>query len=149
MKESMEISEIHSHLNGYEWLSVHRPEVVPELQAGLEPFGIDNCDPAEVIGFLRRRGWQKGSRWEAIGRGVGVIVGLRGHHDLWLAKQLVQYERSQIEVGIQILPMAICIRDQLMRRHPIGPARFEDARTDLSRFGRGHPSVPLVLLAVR
>ena len=53
------------------------------------------------------------------------------------------YERGDIDVGVEIIPM-----HSLMRQMSFGVAWYENELTNIVREGRSNPSVPIVLMGV-
>ena len=39
----MKIAEIYSHLNGYEWLQIHKPELIEEIEAAVASVDAEAC----------------------------------------------------------------------------------------------------------
>lgn len=201
----MRIVETHSHLNGYEWLAVHQPVLISEIQDVLQAVDAEKYrtkiskeknmkgkalfSPTELNAKIKEGfgnlGWHESrtsywvtSDYELIMRtkeldanvqkaeiekagklpimsynqtdfvknGAAVEVQFGKYafiaYDLFV-KHLAFYVSSQIEVGIEILPMKA-----MQAQMSSGPGYYEAALYDLARGGRGVPPVPLWLIGI-
>ncbi|MHC4562113.1 MAG: BglII/BstYI family type II restriction endonuclease [Planctomycetota bacterium] len=160
----MKIGATHSHLGGLEWLKVHEPDTLNEIESVLA--GVPLCDDADRLNHLlaaglRDQGWrhcadqadeplrkdtQSGAANDFIKSRIAVDVHLGEHgppaRDLF-ARHLAFYVGDAIDVGVEILPMK-----EMQEQMSSGPGYYEGALYDLARQGRGVPSVPLVLMGI-
>ena len=124
----MKIGETYSHLNGLEFLLVHKPELWEEIEAAGEKaiYSYNQTD------FVKDR--------------VAVEVQLGKYafvaYDLFV-KHLAFYVGDVIDVGVEILPMK-----SLQIEMSSGVPYYEGEFYNVVRQGRGVPAVPLVLIGM-
>ena len=159
----MQIAALYSHLNGEEYLIVHRPALWKEVQSVIAEVDAESCrtkvsqekrkqgrtlyspkhmNRAFKIG-LEGRGWSGRHKtfWvtsDEVQFGKYSFVA----HDLFV-KHLSFYVSDMIDVGIEILPMK-----ELERDMSSGVPYYERDLLNVIRQGRGVPAVPLVLIGV-
>ena len=154
----MKISNVHSHLNGLEFMLVNRPELWREIQDLVSGVDIDAEIPKgsswvawkkTVFALLRQRQWQDSSN-----RKVKALTRDRVLFDIGLSKNdfpsnylfaipLALFALDEIDVGIQVLPM-----NSLRHNRKKDAACYLNGIHDLVKKGRGIPAVPLVIIGV-
>jgi len=142
----MRVAAYHSHLGGWEYLQVRKPEIWREIVAAIT--SIDSPEEmSECFGLL---GWQSekssgGS--DFLKQGVAVEAYFdnepRAAYDC-LAKHLALYVRHSIDVGVGILPMK-SIQQKLLSNAPY----YEAECRRLMRERRGLPRAPLVIVGIK
>jgi hypothetical protein len=157
----MKIAGCHSHLNGLEFLQVHKSARWDEIKGAIEtanPRSERRHAPASVASMIEES-FQK-REWSAVRSSderaldvkhmlkdrVGVALQFGdsgvGPYDAF-AKHMALYVGDVIDVGIEILPMK-----ELQAQMSSGVAYYEGELHNLIRGGRGVPAVPLILVGV-
>jgi len=146
----MKIKEIHSHLNGFEWIQYHQKgiwkeleKVITQLDNELSPIGLNK----RIKGDFKKLGWQENNKiMHFVKHRIAIEVQIGKDtfdtYDLF-ATHLAFYVGDTIDVGVEILPMK-----SLQSEMSSGPGYYEGALYDLARQGRGVPAVPLVLVGI-
>lgn len=132
----MKIKHATSHLNGEEYLLIHRGHLYSNLKSLIE--STSSFDDLELQ-FLKE-GWHKAEggyfQTDRVGISRPVQTPNYGEH-------LVRFVGDQIDVGVEILPMK-----SLQSRMSSGAAYYEVELYHVVRQGRGVPAVPLVLVGI-
>lgn len=158
----MKIVKQHSHLNGYEFIIVHKNELWRELSEVIIQVDAKNCkakrkkelffysDSNAIRVFatlLTNKGWlSEQNQIYFIKDRVAIAVhfGISSSVPSKLfANHLALYACDQIDVGINLLPMKN-LQSQMM----LGIAYYEMCLNDLISFGRRLPSMPLVIVGL-
>ena len=162
----MKTAKTHSHLNGLEFLLVHKQylwreirEIVKTVDAGdfknrfLEEKRMRRPSlhsPAGINACFRRLLIQKGWRESKVSYYIRDRVAIEfqfGKYSLaasdLFVNHLAFYIGDEIDVGIEILPMK-----SLQSRMSSGPAYYEGEIYNVVRQGRGVPAVPLVIIGL-
>lgn len=130
----MKIAQIYSHLNGVEFLMVHKPVLWNEIQGA-----IKNVDAGEAFDKINKEK-------NMVGKTLYSPSKLNKHfsvqYDLHV-KHTFFYGRGDIDVGVEIIPM-----HSLMSQMSSGVAWYENELTNIVREGRSNPSVPIVLIEI-
>jgi hypothetical protein len=161
MEFVMKIAGCHSHLNGLEFLQVHKPVLWDEIKDAVEtaePNDEGRYSPASLIGAIedsfQKREWSTVPSNDELASNVKHLLKGRigialqfgesgvGPYDAF-AKHMAFYVGDVIDVGIEILPMK-----ELQAQMSSGVAYYEGELYNLIREGRGVPVVPLVLIGV-
>lgn len=160
----MQIRELHSHLNGLEFLQVHAPDVLCDVRSAILRVDATACraepvqktgngevrySPAKLLRAVNDRfvelEWT-GKCGELMKGRSALQADFRNEatsaYELF-ARHLALYIGDMIDVGIQILPMK-----ELQQEMSSGAVWFEGELCNLIREGRGVPAVPLVLIGV-
>jgi hypothetical protein len=161
----MKIVEHHSHLNGREYVLVHRPEIWLEVVETIGLIDAEACRSVvspEGVGVdsiifspqvlnrhfhevFQEKGWQT-SHNEMSKERISVKVhfgrGGIGPFDL-LATHMASYVGDVIDVGVEILPMKV-----MSSQMASGISYYEGELYNVIRQGRSIPAVPLVLIGV-
>jgi hypothetical protein len=149
----MKIVEHHSHLNGREYILMHKPEIWLEV---VEIITLIDIEADRGMFFpqvlnrrfheaFQRRGWrtsQSEYSKDRISAKVHFGSDSIGPFDL-LATHMASYVGDVIDVGVEILPMK-AMSDQMSP----GISNYEGALDNIIRHGRGVPAVPLSLIGV-
>jgi hypothetical protein len=164
----MKIEKVHSHFGGLEFMKIHLPDTLAEIESAIA--GADgrnwktkkstaratrgtglhsSARIREGIGStLRSRGWKPrrpGDSDFAKDRvGVEIQFGRRplDTYDL-CARHIARYIGKVIDVGVEILPMK-----SLQQQMSSGIGYYEGELYNLIREGRGVPAVPLILIGI-
>jgi hypothetical protein len=153
----MKIGGCHSHLNGLEFVKVHKPALWDEIEHVLQSAESSTEAPgkigAAIANSFRQHRWSEPQVAHATTEtthlskerlGVAVHFGTRevGPYDIF-AKHMASYVGDVIDVGVEILPMK-----ELQAQVSPGAAYYEGELYKLIREGRGVPAVPLILIGV-
>jgi hypothetical protein len=167
----MKVAQVHSHLNGLEYLHVHRPKLWAEIESVIKALDAVSCKTKisrakRIVGLtkystkalnrafstsLSAMGWheRRKSSWvtrDFVKERVALEVQLGKYafvaYDLFV-KHLAFYVRDEIDVGIEILPMK-----SMQAEMSSGPGYYEGEVYNVIRNGRGVPSVPLVIVGI-
>jgi hypothetical protein len=157
----MKIAGCHSHLNGLEFLQVHKPALWDEIKDAIvasEPSRESHYAPVSVKDAIKdsfqSRNWNaaqlsaesasdaKHILKDRIGIALQFGPSGVGPYDAF-AKHMAFYVGDVIDVGIEILPMK-----ELQAQMSSGVAYYEGELYNLIHEGRGVPAVPLVLIGV-
>jgi hypothetical protein len=156
---TMRIERVHSHLNGMEFIQVHRLRLWKQVERIVTVVDADACRNKEGGSWLRaefrlrlmQRGWKDGP---AISRDQTnlvkdrIAVGVRFGEDSNLVRafsynHLASYIRDEIDVGVEILAT------ESMEPHASpGIGTYDLVIDEVARRGRGAPAVPLVIIGV-
>ena len=160
----MNIAKTHSHFNGLEFLRVRRPGVWALIESAIAAVEADAClidagttaspciDSARLRDAIAAKLDGPARTASPPERGSDstnrVAVGLRIAEDgpaayNPVADFLMRYQRDEIDVGVEILPMK-----SLQSRMISGVACYEGEFYNVIRNGRSVPSVPLVLVGI-
>jgi len=167
----MKIAEKHSHLNGLEFLLIHKPLLWKEIQQVINEVDAEKCkievskgetrqdqifySPTDISMTFKRlfedKGWTQNrihywKRADFIKERVAIEVQFEKYsfatHDLF-ADHLAFYAGDKIDVGIEILPM-----EKLQTKMISGIAHYEGVFNNVIHQGRGAFVVPLVIIGV-
>jgi len=159
----MRITEVHSHLNGYEHIVIHKPHLWEQLEDALQsvPSASSWSSVCAALGSgLASHGWvnprhspERAGAFEAdecqtdfVKDRIAVEVQMGKYafvaYDLFV-KHMAFFVGDLIDVGVEILPMK-----ELQAQMSSGVPYYEGALYDLMRQGRGVPAVPLVLVGI-
>jgi len=157
----MKISQIHSHLNGFEYIQIrkkrlwkHLQELIASLDASkyllpkADTLAADNSSllKTDFYSQLETEDWQQYQRdyWMSNRIAIEVQFGKYSFvaYDLFV-KHLAFYVGDKIDVGIEILPMK-----SFQQHMSSGPGYYEGELYNVIRQGRGVPAVPLVIIGV-
>jgi hypothetical protein len=157
----MKIAACHSHLNGLEFLQVHKPMLWDEIKGAIEtaePSWDARYAPVSLAGGIghsfRKREWSPAQLNDEHASnathmlkdrtGIALQFGKSGvgPYDVF-AKHIAFYVGDVIDVGVEILPMK-----ELQAQMSSGVAYYEGELYNLIREGRGVPAVPLILIGV-
>jgi hypothetical protein len=167
----MKIIEKYSHLNGLEFLLVHKPMLWREIQEVINEVDAEKCkievlkektkqdqvvySPADISmackKLLEEKGWaeSKINYWqqndfikERVATEVQFGKCSLATHDLF-ASHLAFYAGDKIDVGIEILPM-----EKFQTKMASGVSNYEGVFYNFIRQGRGVPAVPLVIIGI-
>jgi len=139
----MHIQQISSHLNGEEFLLVHKHVLYEQI--------IDTVaatPQADLLYELKRQGWVLPNDCQPYFVKDRVAVEIRFDqqslldHELF-ANHLVLYVDDQIDVGIEIFPMSSLQTNLDLSEDGHGGCRYKAVRQ-----WRGVPAVPLVLVGI-
>lgn len=162
----MKTAKTHSHLNGLEFLLVHKQYLWREIQEIVKTIDPEDCktrfskekrmrhpslySPADINPCFRRLLIQKGWRESKVSYYIRDRVAIEfqfGKYSLaasdLFVNHLAFYIGDEIDVGIEILPMK-----SLQSRMSSGPAYYEGEIYNVVRQGRGVPAVPLVIIGL-
>ncbi|RKZ84231.1 MAG: restriction endonuclease [Candidatus Parabeggiatoa sp. nov. 1] len=164
----MKIVETYSHLNGLEFLLVHKKGLWEEIQNVINEIDGETCK-TKVSKEKRMKGrllyspidlnkafkeQLETKKWtesrsrvrDFLKDRVAIEVQFGKYsfvaYDLF-AKHLAFYVSDQIDVGIEILPMK-----SLQGQMSSGVAYYEGELYNVIRQGRGVPAVPLVIIGI-
>lgn len=138
----MHIQQILSHLNGEEFLLVHKAVLYTQLKETVEI-----TQTKDFLDELKSRGWAEFSRHNRQPYFVKERVAIEVCSDIFpfepFGKHLALYVGDQIDVGIEILPMKT-----MQSQMSSGVAYYEGELYNVVRNGRDVPAVPLVILGI-
>lgn len=139
------IQHISSHLNGEEFLLVHKAALYKQIKETVE-----TSLPKDLLDELRNHGWTEFGGYKQRPYFVKERIAIEVRSDNYpfdpyelYDKHLALYVVDQIDVGIEILPMKT-IQSQMSS----GVAYYEGELYNVVRNGRGVPAVPLVILGI-
>lgn len=159
----MRIVDRYSHLNGFEYIIVRKPQVWQEIvdvigQIDAQAYRTQGSSLAFSSGDLNQRfqeefdlrGWHEYrtslSQMELMKDRVALEVQFGKYsfnaYDL-IAKHLAFYVGDVIDVGVEVLPMK-----EMSAQMSSGISYYEGELYNVIRQGRGVPAVPLVLIGV-
>lgn len=167
----MKIIEKHSHLNGLEFLLIHKPLLWKEIQEIVNEVDAESCktkvsteetkqgqvvySPLDIDMAFKKlfedKGWVEsridcGKQTDFIKNRVAVKVQFNKYssaaYDLF-ADHLAFYAGDKIDVGVEILPI-----EKFQTQMASGVAYYEGVLYNLIEQGRGVPAVPLVIIGV-
>jgi hypothetical protein len=136
----MKIATFHSHLNGYEFLLVHKESLWAEIEGVIEKVDASACDE-QVVGYERVFAELNLHRNPVLDE-IHLVVRTQSLKSSSF-KHLAFYVGDVIDVGIEILPMK-----KLQQEMSSGVGHYEGELYNLVREGRGVPAVPLVLIGI-
>lgn len=138
----MHIQHISSHLNGEEFLLVHKVALYKQLKETIEI-----TPTKDLLAELKSCGWAELSGHKRQPYFVKERVAIEVCSDIFpfepFGKHLALYVDDQIDVGIEILPMKT-----MQSQMSSGVAYYEGELYNVVRNGRGVPAVPLVILGI-
>ena len=139
----MKVIETYSHFNGLEYLLVNKPELWQEIQSSIEQTeSLDACaENFKADGWLINAFDTSGFLKERVGLNVAINKSALAND--FPASYLISFQRDEIDVGIEILPMK-----SLQHNMSSGPAYYEGELYNVIRNGRGVPTVPLVMIGI-
>jgi hypothetical protein len=164
----MRIGEVHSHLNGFEFIKIHKSALwdeIGDIIEGIKPLphpgNSGRRQKPKVISRpmkqfdhefekkFRREGWlnsETSGQTDFVKQRIAVALhvgkGASANFDLF-ARHLAFYVGDHIDVGVEILPMKA-----MQAQMSSGIACYEGELYNLIREGRGVPPVPLVLIGI-
>jgi len=144
----MRIGARYSHLNGEEYLIVHRPHLRTELMDVIAQVDAEACR-TKVSREKTRKGHKpimSYNQTDFVKDRVAVEIQFGKYafvaHDLFV-KHLSFYVSDIIDVGVEVLPMK-ALENQMSSGVPY----YERDLLNVIRQGRSVPAVPLVLIGV-
>lgn len=132
----MKIEHITSHLNGEEYLLIHREKIYSNLKSLVKT--ASSFDHLEAQ-FLKKEWHQAEDGYYEVER-VGISYPVKSPNYIG---HLGRYIIDQIDVGIEILPMK-----SMQAQMSSGVAYYEGELYNVVRQGRGVPAVPLVIVGI-
>ena len=141
----MHINQISSHLNGEEFLLVHKATLYKLVKELVATTHIKNLSEE-----LRTHGWAEYGGYKQQSYFVKERIAIEVHTNGSVSSTHVLYDRhlalyvdDQIDVGIEVLPMK-----SMQTQMSSGVAYYEGELYNVVRNGRGVPAVPLVILGI-
>lgn len=141
----MHINLTSSHLNGEEFLLVHKATMYRWIRKT-----VATAQAKDVLDKLRTHGWVEcgGCEHKSYFMKERIAIGVRTDDDFFnlcelYDKHLALYIEDRIDVGIEILPMKT-----MQSQMSSGVAYYEGELYNVVRNGRGVPAVPLVILGI-
>jgi hypothetical protein len=139
----MGIQHLASHLNGEEFLLIHRKALYSKIKALIETH-----ESSQLSNWFVKDGWNKtGSDSYFMKDRIGISILLSSITEITsmeaFAKHLAFYISNHIDVGIEILPI-----ESMQALMSSGIACHEGEFYNVIRQGRGIPAVPLVIIGV-
>lgn len=160
----MRIVEQHSHLNGWEHIMVHKPDIWAQIEEVIATVDAQNTRDKKSIekgmldepvyspahlnnqfwGELSARGWHEPSTQtnfikDRIAVEVQFGVYSFGPYDLF-GRHMASYVSDVIDVGVEVLPMKVMSSEMSS-----GISFYEGELSNVIQQGRGIPAVPLVI----
>ncbi|MDP2982914.1 MAG: BglII/BstYI family type II restriction endonuclease [Candidatus Latescibacter sp.] len=158
----MQIVERHSHLNGLEFLTIRKPDLLDKIEKVIQTVDAESCrtkvskdgkflfNPTVINAsfkfLLSATDWEKSK----VGFWMSnrVAIGMQFKKNAYEAcsafsNHLAFYIGDHIDVGIEILPMKA-----LQAQMSSGVPYYEGELYNVIRQGRGVPAVPLVIIGV-
>jgi Restriction endonuclease BglII len=142
----MKISEVYSHLNGLEFLLVHKRKLWAEIQQVIKEIDADSCKTKVSIEASGEMPIFSYNQTDFVKDRVAIEVQFGKYafvaYDLFV-KHLAFYVGDQIDVGVEILPMKK-LQSQMSSDVPY----YEGEFYNVIRQGRGVPAVPLIVVGI-